>query len=249
MISDVFVLDHVSVVYGTKTVLSDVSLRVEQGQIMALLGPSGAGKSTLLRLLLGFQAPTQGTLRIQGQCAATSGKIIIPPESRGLSVVFQTLALWPHMTVWENLEFGLISQKLPRPARQERIDAILQRVGLRDLSKRYPSMLSGGEQQRVAIARALVTRPQAVLFDEPLSHLDIVLRQELLAFFRELFAELELTALYVTHDPWEARYLSSHIAILDQGRLAYCGASKALPTQDGDSAFVQGIMRAWQDVG
>ena len=209
--------------YGDEEVLRDVSLALQPDEVLAVLGPSGAGKSSIVRVALGLSAPTTGTIRIMGEIASQDGRVLIAPEERGLGVVFQDLALWPHLTVEGNLAFVLSAQRVPREERGERIHAALSRVGLLKKVRRYPGELSGGERQRVAIVRALVTSPRAVLLDEPLSNLDIALKQELLQLFRELLLERKTAAFYVTHDPREAAWLASRLVVLEEGRVVQQG--------------------------
>ncbi len=218
------VLEDVSLRLGATQVLSGFTLTVEPAEVLALLGPSGCGKTTALRVILGFVAPDSGVVRLDDTAASDAGRIALPPEERNLAVVFQDLALWPHLTVHGNLAFGLDSQKVPRPERDEKIAQMLRRVGLSGLERRYPGDLSGGERQRVAIARALVLEPRAVLLDEPLSNLDVVLKRELLAQFRELFLERRTPAIYVTHDPREAVSLGDRIAVMERGRIVQTGS-------------------------
>ena len=221
-------LDGITVLRDGRKVLADVSLRVHAGETLSVLGSSGSGKTTLLRLVAGFVAPQVGSLRIGEVVAAAHGRSVLPPEERNLAMVFQDLALWPHLTVHGNLAFGLEGRKIPRAERDDRIAAILARVGLTGKDRRHPGELSGGERQRVAIARALVLEPRAVLFDEPLSNLDVGLKQELLTLFRELLHERGTTSLYVTHDPREARALGDRTAVLDGGRIVHLGRLEEL---------------------
>ncbi|WP_242393948.1 ABC transporter ATP-binding protein [Anaeromyxobacter oryzisoli] len=221
-------LDGVSVTRDGRAVLADVSLRAAPGETLSVLGSSGSGKTTLLRVVAGFLAPSSGTVRVGEVVAADSGRSLLPPEERGIAMVFQDLALWPHLTVHGNLAFGLEARRVPRAERDARIASILRRVGLAGKERRHPGELSGGERQRVAIARALVVEPRAVLLDEPLSNLDVGLKQELLGLFRELLGERGATALYVTHDPREARALGERTAVLDAGRVVHVGSLDAL---------------------
>jgi iron(III) transport system ATP-binding protein len=234
-------LEHVSLRAGATTIVSDVSLDVPSGQVLALLGPSGCGKTSVLRLLLGFAAPTTGEVKILGERVSAAGHILVPPESRDLAVVFQDLALWPHMTVFGNLSFGLEAKKVPRALRESRIADMLHRVGLAGKERRYPGELSGGERQRVAIARALVLEPRAVLMDEPLSSLDVGLKREMLSMFKELLTERGLTATYVTHDPREAATLGDRVAVMDAGRLVQTGTMAELAKQPAN-LFVERLI-------
>jgi len=215
--------EAVSVRKGGATVVDDVSLELRDGEIVAMIGPSGAGKSTLVRLALGLDAPDRGIVRLGERVASEAGRIVIPPERRGLAVVFQDLALWPHMSVEGNLRFvagGAVADK--------RITQLLDVVGLADKRHRRPAQLSGGEQQRVAIARALVAEPSLVLLDEPLASLDVVLRAELRALCGELFRERGTAALYVTHDPTDAKHLADRVVVLERGAVSQVGSVEEL---------------------
>jgi ABC-type Fe3+/spermidine/putrescine transport system ATPase subunit len=218
-----------------------LNLAVSPGEVLALLGPSGSGKSTVLRLLLGFAAPQSGAVCIDGQVASRDGQIIVPPERRRLAVVFQDLALWPHLTVYGNLAFGLASRRLPRSEQHGLIAAILAQLNLAGKERIYPGELSGGERQRVAIARALVLEPLAILLDEPLSNLDASLKRELLALFRQLFRERGNTVVYVTHDLREAAELGTRIAVIEQGRIVQEGNLKSLETRPA-TPFVRSLI-------
>jgi iron(III) transport system ATP-binding protein len=220
-------------------ILRGVTLKVVASETLALVGPSGAGKSTVLRHVLGFAVPTSGTVRIAGRIASDLGRIAVPPEERGLGVVFQDLALWPHMTIEGNLGFAA-------PDR-DRIAEMLERVGLADKARRYPGELSGGERQRAAIARALVTSPALILLDEPLASLDVVLRDELVVLFRELLRDR--TVLYVTHDPREVAALADRVAAIEGGAITQTGtpaelvASPATPFVERVAALLANAIR------
>jgi iron(III) transport system ATP-binding protein len=215
--------DQVSLRYGARTAVSDVSLTIPTGEILCLLGPSGCGKSSLVRLALGLTPPSAGRVFVDGREASAAGRIILPPEQRGLSVVFQDLGLWPHFSVEAHLRFVLASRRIARMEREGAIERILAAVELADRRRCYPAELSGGERQRLAIARALVVRPRVVLLDEPLSNLDLVLRRELLDLFRKLFAELRASVLYITHDSREAAFMGDRVAVMEHGRLVATG--------------------------
>ena len=236
-------LDGVTVLRGGRSVLSEVSLHVGAGETLPVLGSSGSGKTTLLRVVAGLVAPDHGTVRVGEVLVSEAGRIVVPPEEREVAMVFQDLALWPHLTVHGNLAFGLDRRRRARRERDARIAAMLARVALTGQERRHPAELSGGERQRVAIARALVGDPRAVLFDEPLSNLDVALKKELLALFRELLVERGTTALYVTHDPREAQELASRAAVLDGGRLVHLGPLDALRGR-ADLPFARGIVAA-----
>lgn len=221
-------LESVSVALSGRSVLWDASLEVAPGEILGVLGPSGGGKTTLLRLVLGLLEPAAGEIRIDGVVASHPGRILLPPERRGLGVVFQDLALWPHLSVAGNLSFGLAARGIPRVERRARVGAMLERVGLAGFEARRPGDLSGGERQRVAIARALVVNPRAVLFDEPLANLDPVRRAELLRLFASLLRGQQTAALYVTHDVRELVGLADRVAILEEGRIVQEGSLEVL---------------------
>lgn len=212
---------------GTE-VLGGVSLDVAAGEVLSLLGRSGSGKTTLLRVIAGLARPDHGAVRIGDRVVSGEGAIIVPPEERDVAVVFQDLALWPHLTVHGNLAFGLEARGIRRRERESRISAMLELVGLGGKAGRHPGELSGGERQRVAIARALVLKPAAVLLDEPLANLDLELKRELLALFQELLGEQGATAIHVTHDPRDAASLGKRVAVLDRGRLVQVGNLEAL---------------------
>ena len=235
-------LDDVSVRRGQSSVLENITLDIGEGEVVALLGPSGSGKSTLLRVLLGLVAPARGVVKLRDRVASEAGRVRIPPEERDLAVVFQDLALWPHLSVAGNLRFVLRSKGRFRTQERDRIQQILEQVGLAGLEDRYPGELSGGEQQRVAIARALVLDPVAVLLDEPLANLDIAMKQELVALLADLFHKRGSTVVHVTHDPREAAELTSNVVILEDGRITYSGSFGGLP--DTGSSFMRAVRKA-----
>jgi iron(III) transport system ATP-binding protein len=235
--------EDVTVGYAGRDVVQAFTLAVAPGEVIALLGPSGCGKTTALRLVLGFVAPAQGIIRIGDEVVSRDGRILRLPEQRGVGVVFQDLALWPHLTVRGNLAFGLGAGKLARAEKEDRIRAMLGRVGLRDKEGCHPGELSGGERQRVAIARALVLEPRAVLLDEPLANLDVGLKRELLAMFRELLEEQATTAIYVTHDLREAATLANRIVVMEGGRVVQEGSLDGLCTRPS-TAFVRSLADA-----
>jgi ABC-type Fe3+/spermidine/putrescine transport system ATPase subunit len=239
--SSAIALEGLTLRYAGRPVIDKLSLAVEPGEVVALLGPSGSGKTSVLRIILGFATPERGAVRLFGEVASREGRLLVLPEDRGLAVVFQDLALWPHLSVAGNLAFGLESKGVPRPERDERIRAMLERVGLAGKEHNQPGQLSGGERQRVAIARALVLEPGAVLLDEPLSNLDVGLKRELLKVFRELLKERRTTALYVTHDLREAAALGDRIAVMEQGRVVQEGTLDSLRARPANS-FVRGLL-------
>lgn len=240
-------LDALRFDYDDRSVVSDFSLTLDPGEVLALLGPSGCGKTTVLRLILGLIAPLDGAVRLGNKLASSSGAIHLPPEKRGLAVVFQDLALWPHLTVRGNLEFGLAAKGVSRSERQPKIAEMLKRLALADKADLFPGTLSGGERQRVAIGRALVLEPHAILLDEPLSNLDVELKRELLALFRHLFEEHESSVIYVTHDLREAATLGDRIAVMEAGRIVQLDTFKRLQAKPA-TAFVRGLIDdlGWQ---
>lgn len=207
-------LKGVSKAYGPLLSVDNVDLSIRQGEFISLLGPSGCGKTTTLRIVAGFVSPTSGDVRIGGRSV-----VDIPPNKRDTGLVFQHFALFPHMTVTENLAFGLKVRKLSRQEIARRVKEALELVRLGDFGDRLPRSLSGGQQQRVALARAVVTQPQVLLLDEPLSALDLKLRQELQIYIKDVQKALAITTIYVTHDQGEALRLSDRIAVMRAGRI------------------------------
>ena len=210
-------LERITKSFEKKQVIRQTDLTIESGSFTTLLGPSGCGKTTLLRMIAGLETPDAGEIFFDGRCVfSREKKINLPPEKRGLGFVFQDFALWPHMTVFENVAFGLRARKDTKNL-QSRVREALRVVHLEDFEARYPHQLSGGQQQRVAFARAIVIQPSCILFDEPLSALDALLREQMRQELKELVASLGLTAVFVTHDQAEAMSMSSHIAVLNAG--------------------------------
>ena len=210
-------LERITKSFEKKQVIRQTDLTIESGSFTTLLGPSGCGKTTLLRMIAGLETPDSGEIWFDERCVfSREKKINLPPEKRGLGFVFQDFALWPHMTVFENVAFGLRAKKDTKNL-QSRVREALRTVHLEDFEARYPHQLSGGQQQRVAFARAIVIRPSCTLFDEPLSALDALLREQMRQELKDLVASLGLTAVFVTHDQAEAMSMSSHIAVLNAG--------------------------------
>ncbi|WP_207480715.1 ABC transporter ATP-binding protein [Arenibaculum pallidiluteum] len=211
-------IDSVSRVFGGHAAVDGVSLTVGSGEFVVLLGPSGCGKTTLLRLIAGLEEPDGGAIRLDGRPVAGQGPFVGPGE-RNIGIVFQSYALWPHMTVAGNVGFALKVRGLPRAEREARIARALAQVGLQDHGRRFPFQLSGGQRQRVAVARCLAMSPPIILLDEPLANLDPNLRGAVLREFRQMHRELRSTFVYVTHDQAEAFALADRIAIMDAGRV------------------------------
>lgn len=211
--------------FGSVTAVKDLSLLIGDGEFVTLLGPSGCGKTTTLRCLAGLEEPDHGEIYFGSRCVFSGGKgVMVPPGARGIGMVFQNYALWPHMTVYQNVSFGLVQKGMGREQIRREVAAILELVGMQGYENRYPSELSGGQQQRVALARVLVTRPQIVLFDEPLSNLDAKLRMTLRAELKRLHTEIKATSVYVTHDQLEALTLSTRIAVMKDGVVQQYGS-------------------------
>ncbi len=214
---------HISLSYGTTEVLRDINLKIEPGEFFALLGPSGSGKSTLLRLIAGFNQHQRGELLVDGQDITH-----IPPHARNIGMVFQSYALWPHMTVWDNVAFGLVERRESRDAIKRKAGAALELVGLAAFAQRRPGQLSGGQQQRVALARTIVIEPKLLLLDEPLSNLDKNLRVQMRDELKNLQRTLGLTTIFVTHDQEEAMTTADRMAVLDKGVLQQVGPAAEL---------------------
>ena len=203
-----------------------IQLEVNKGELLTLLGPSGCGKTTTLRCIAGLEKPEEGDIVIDGQPMLSEG--FVPPSKRGIGMVFQNYAVWPHMKVFNNIVYGLKIQKLSRQSIQEKAKQVLELVGLDGLEDRYPSQLSGGQQQRVALARALVSNPKVLLLDEPLSNLDAKLREELRFEIKSLVRRMGITSVYVTHDQAEAMVISDRIAVMDSGNVVQIGTAREI---------------------
>jgi iron(III) transport system ATP-binding protein len=236
----------VSVRRGPTLVLDRLTLSLGP-EVVALVGPSGSGKTTLLRVLLGLEAPSTGRVSIGGRVVSHDGIVDVLPEERNVAMVFQDLALWPHLSVHGNLAYGLRARGFDKAKRERRIAQALSWVGLDDKTSRSTQELSGGERQRVAIARALVLDPVALLLDEPLGSLDVALKDELLGLFAGVFRERELPIVYVTHDPREAARLAQRVVVLEGGRIVQCGSLSELAAAPA-TRFVDAFVRAARGV-
>jgi putative spermidine/putrescine transport system ATP-binding protein len=222
--------------YGDVVAVDRLDLEVEAGEFFTLLGPSGSGKTTTLRLLAGFERPDEGRIELAGRDVTND-----PPYARDVNTVFQDYALFPHMTVAENVAYGLRVRGVPRRERRARVEDILRRMRLPGLGERKPGQLSGGQRQRVALARALVNRPRVLLLDEPLGALDLKLRQEMQLFLKSLQQDLGITFVYVTHDQDEALTMSDRLAVFDHGRIQQVGPPAEVYERPA-SAFVAGFV-------
>jgi putative spermidine/putrescine transport system ATP-binding protein len=222
--------------YGDVTAVDGIDLEIGRGEFFTMLGPSGSGKTTTLRVIAGFERPDEGTVELRGKDVSQ-----LPPYARDVNTVFQDYALFPHMTVQENVEYGLRVKKVPRAERRRRADEILALVRLDGFGNRKPAQLSGGQRQRVALARALVNRPQALLLDEPLGALDLKLRQQLQVELKGIQQELGITFVYVTHDQEEALTMSDRLAVFNDGRIEQVGAPAEVYERPA-SEFIAGFV-------
>ncbi|WP_128254298.1 ABC transporter ATP-binding protein [Falsirhodobacter deserti] len=220
-------LSDVTLRFGATAAVDGVSFTIPSGAFFALLGPSGCGKTTLLRLLAGLEKPDAGRIAIGGR-TVVDDTTFVDPGARGLGMVFQSYALWPHMTVAGNIAFGLKMHRVPSADRARRVAEALEVVGLSHLASRKPHELSGGQRQRVALARSLAVRPALILLDEPLANLDAHLRQSMLAEFRRIHAETRATFVFVTHDQNEAMAVATHVGVMNAGRLEQIDTPEAL---------------------
>ena len=212
------VLTNLGKSFGATQAVHDISLTLQEGEFVSLLGPSGCGKTTTLRMIAGFISPTAGSIEMNGETLSAPGRVVAP-EKRGMSMIFQSYAIWPNMTVGQNVAFGLKLRRLPSAELRTRLDRILDVVQLGHLKNRYPAELSGGQQQRVALARAIVIEPEVLLLDEPLSNLDANLREEMRSEIRRLHDAFRITTVYVTHDQAEAMVTSDRIVVMNHGRI------------------------------
>lgn len=228
--------------FGGLTAVDEISLVIGHGLLVSLLGPSGCGKTTTLRLLAGFLSPDGGEIRVGGRVVSAPGNTL-PPEKRSMSMIFQSYALWPHMTIAENVAYGLRLRRLPREEIDRRVIDILGVTRLKTLAERYPSELSGGQQQRVALARAMVVEPEILLMDEPLSNLDANLREEMRFEIRRLHDQYRTTTVYVTHDQMEAMTTADLIVVMNDGRIEQVGSPEEIyerPRSEFVARFIGG---------
>jgi iron(III) transport system ATP-binding protein len=229
-------LERIEKKYGKVKAVDDLSLEVRDGELLTLLGPSGCGKTTVLRCVSGFVKPDSGDIYL-GDRKITE----IPPQKRGIGLVFQNYALWPHMTVFQNLAFGLQIKKLPKSTVRQKVERALSLVQLEGFGDRYPRQLSGGQQQRVALSRALVLEPDILLLDEPLSNLDALLREQMRFEIAQIHKQAGITTIYVTHDQTEAMVISDRIAVLEKGRIMQLGIPLEIYSKPANK-FVAGFM-------
>src|SRR6266540_6528768 len=218
-------IERVTKRFGAMHAVRELSLEVLDREFVTLLGPSGCGKTTLLRLIAGFMAPDEGVIRA-GAVTLSTPAAVVPPERRGMGMVFQNYAVWPHKTVYQNVAFGLEVRRVPKSATRTRVARVLELVNLTGLEGRYPSELSGGQQQRVALARSLVVEPSILLLDEPLSNLDAKLRERMRTEIKTLQRRTGITFIYVTHDQAEAMALSDRIVVFNGGRVQQIGSPR-----------------------
>ncbi|MCR4927677.1 MAG: ABC transporter ATP-binding protein, partial [Lachnospiraceae bacterium] len=223
----VITIDHVTKSFGKVEVLKEFTSEFADGEFITLLGPSGCGKTTMLRMLAGFERPTSGSIMINGK-TMSSDKEFVPPEKRGIGMVFQSYAVWPHMNVFKNVAYPLKIRKLAKEKIKEKVDRILEVVHLTQYATRMPSELSGGQQQRVALARALVAEPEVLLLDEPLSNLDAKLREEMRFEIKEIQKRLGINVVYVTHDQAEAMTMSDRVFVLNAGVVQQVGTPEEI---------------------
>ncbi|MEK1889632.1 MAG: ABC transporter ATP-binding protein [Phyllobacterium sp.] len=235
-------LDDLTKRYGSLTVVKGVNLQVDKGKLVCLLGPSGCGKTTTLRLIAGFVPANGGEIRVGGKTVSSAHETV-PPEARNMSMIFQSYALWPHMTVYENVAYGLKLRRMPQSQVADLVRTILMATQLLPLADRYPGELSGGQQQRVSLARALVIKPEILLLDEPLSNLDANLREEMRFEIRRLHDAFRYTTVYVTHDQAEAMTTADIIVVMNDGRIEQAGSPEDIyerPATEFVARFIGG---------
>ncbi len=227
--SSIIVTDLVKA-FGTMRAIDGVSFRVDPGEILVIVGASGCGKTTTLRCIAGLEQPTSGTIEIDGRIVV-SDKLFVPPEQRGVGMMFQSYALWPHKSVFDNVAYGLALRRLPKAEIRDKVNQALATVGLGHLADRFPSTLSGGQQQRVALARSAVVEPSVLLLDEPLSNLDAKLRERMRIELRQLVKSLKMTAIHITHDQTEAMAIADKVIYMRGGKTEQEGTPRELYRQ------------------
>ncbi len=228
--------NKVSRYFGDVKAVDEVDLEIRDGEFFAMLGPSGSGKTTCLRMIAGFDRPTSGSIYLYGQDVST-----LPPYERNVNTVFQDYALFPHMNVGDNIAYGLMVKKVPKPEREKRVEEMLDLVQLRGFASRKPSQLSGGQRQRVALARALINHPKVLLLDEPLGALDLKLRQQMQVELKAIQKRVGITFIFVTHDQEEAITMSDRIAVFNHGKIEQVGSPAEIYEKPA-SAFVAGFV-------
>lgn len=234
-------LKNISHQYGAKKVLEDLSLEITQQHFTCLLGNTGSGKSTVLRIMAGLEKSSAGKVWLRGKLVTDGRHMLVSPEKRNIGYIFQDLALWPHFTVYDNVAFGLKVRKMKD--RKDQVKRMLDYFNLNDHASKYPHQLSGGQQQLVALARSLVLEPDILLLDEPLSNLDVQLRQFMMDHLLRLKEQENITFVYVTHDPREASQLADDLVVLgNHGQVAYAGSWKTVKTCE--NSFVQSFLKA-----
>lgn len=251
MDNNIVELSGVNKIYGTNHVVKDLNLTVKEGEFLTLLGSSGCGKTTTLRMIAGFEEPSTGTIKVEGESIGEK-----EPYERNVNTVFQSYALFPHKTIYDNIAYGLKMKKVPKEEIKERVAEMMELVQLEGFEKRYPSQLSGGQKQRVAIARALINRPRVLLLDEPLGALDLKLRKQMQLELKRLQKKLNITFVYVTHDQEEALTMSDRIAIMHEGVVDQIAtpteiyerpATKFVATFIGETNIFEGCVKALDD--
>ena len=220
-------INHITKAFGDNVVLREFNETFQDGEFITLLGPSGCGKTTMLRIIAGFEKPTTGELYIDNQLVS-GGKTFVPPEKRSIGMVFQSYAVWPHMSVFDNVAYPLTIKKVPKAEIRSSVERVLGIVHLSQYAERFPSQLSGGQQQRVALARALVAAPKLLLLDEPLSNLDAKLRESMRFEIKEIQRQLGITVVYVTHDQTEAMAMSDRIFLINRGVVQQSGTPQEI---------------------
>jgi iron(III) transport system ATP-binding protein len=229
-------LDHLSKIFGREVAVNDVNLAVSPGEFVTLLGPSGCGKTTTLRCIAGLERPDAGEIRIGGTTVVSAERgVYLYPEHRDIGMVFQSYAVWPHMTVFDNVAYGLRVRRVPGAVIKQRTAKALELVGLGHLAERYATKLSGGQRQRVALARAIVYEPKVVLFDEPLSNLDAKLREQMRIELVRLQREVGITSVYVTHDQSEALVMSDRVVVMNKGVIQQIGDPQTIYTRPANT--------------